>query len=258
MSVRDQAVIITGAARGHARSIAHAFAAEGARLALVDFAPLDHTVGELQQYDAEVVPFQLDLREPEPVKEMVDAVHQRFGRIDVLINCAGIVTHFRYAGTQRWPRIAELEPSFFENVIKTNLIGTFHTTRYTLPYMEAQGGGHIINFGQGNVGRGLGSRNREEVGATAYSVSKVAIRAFSQGVAGEEYRHGICVYAMGPGEQLFSDRSLTPEEVAERAAMVDLDLGKRFTIAAEGPLELSGRMVQVRDGQVVPVPDEVL
>jgi hypothetical protein len=63
---------------------------------------------------------------------------------------------------------------------------------------------------------------------------------------------------MGPGEQLFSDRSLTPEEVAERAAMVDMDLGKRFTIAAAGPMELSGRMVQVRDGKVVPVPDEVL
>jgi len=225
----------------------------------VDLAPLDNTVVELQKYDAEVVPFQLDLREPDQVKGMVDAVHQRFGRIDVQINCAGIVTHVRYAGTKRWPRIAEMEPSFFENVIKTNLCGTFLTTKYTLPYMEAQGGGHITNFGQGNVGRGLGTRNREEVGATAYSVSKLAIRAFSQGVAGEEYRHGICIYAMGLGEQLFSDRSLTPEEVAERAALVDMDLGERFTIAAEGPMELSGRMVQVarRQGRAGAGPGDV-
>jgi NAD(P)-dependent dehydrogenase (short-subunit alcohol dehydrogenase family) len=62
MSVRNKVVIITGAARGHGRSIAVTFASEGARLALVDIASLDQVTGECQQYDAEVQPFQIDLR----------------------------------------------------------------------------------------------------------------------------------------------------------------------------------------------------
>jgi len=258
LSARNKVVIITGAARGHGRSIAVTFASEGARLALVDIAPLEQVVGECQQYDADVRPFQIDLREPEQVRAMIDAVQQQYGRIDILINDAGIVTHFRYAGTQRWPRVAEMEPSFFENVIRTNLFGTFLTTKYVLPYMEAQGGGHIINFGQGNVGHGIGPTDPDQLGATAYHVSKLAIRAFSQEVAGEEFTHGVCIMAMGPGEQRFSDRSLTPEEVAERATEIDMDLGKRFVIAAEAPMEMSGRMVMVRDGKVVPTADEVL
>ncbi|MEA2641588.1 MAG: hypothetical protein QOF51_2982 [Chloroflexota bacterium] len=258
LAIRDKVVIITGAARGHGRSMAVTFASEGARLALADIAPLDQVVGECQQYEAEVRPFQLDLREPAQVRAMIDEVHKHYGRIDVLINDAGIVTHFRYAGTERWPRIAEMEPSFFDNVIRTNLFGTFLTTKYVLPYMEAQGSGHIINFGQGSVGRGIGPTDPEQLGATAYHVSKLAIRAFSQDVAGEEFAHGICIMAMGPGEQLFSDPSLTPEEVRARAAKIDMELGRRFVIAAEAPMEMSGRMVMVRDGKVVPVADEVL
>ena len=258
LSVRDKVIIITGSARGHGRSMAVAFASEGARLALVDIAPLAPVVGECQEYGAEVLPFEIDLREPEQVRAMIDEVQQHYGRIDVLINDAGIVTHFRYAGTQRWPRIADMEPSFFDNVIRTNLFGTFLTSKYALRYMEAQGSGHIINFGQGNVGRGIGPTDPDQLGATTYHVSKVAIRAFSQALAGEEYAHGICVMAMGPGEQLFSDRSLTPEEVRVRAAEIDMELGRRFVIAAEAPMEMSGRMVMVRDGKVVPVPDEVV
>src|SRR4051812_36198857 len=108
LSVRNKVVIITGAARGHGRSMAVTFASEGARLALVDIAPLARVVGECQRYEAEVLPFQTDLREPEQVRAMIDEVHQRYGRIDVLINDAGIVTHFRYAGTERWPRIVDM------------------------------------------------------------------------------------------------------------------------------------------------------
>src|SRR5688572_23390869 len=110
MSVKDKVVVITGAARGHGRSIANAFAAQGSRLALVDVAPLEQVVGECQAADAEVAGINIDLRDPEQVQSMVDEVIARYGRIDVLVNDAGIVTHFRY-GEPRWPRIAEMDPS---------------------------------------------------------------------------------------------------------------------------------------------------
>src|SRR4030095_9127281 len=156
---------------------------------------------------------------------MIEEVHQRYGRIDVLVNDAGIVTHFRY-GEPRWPRIADMEPTFFENVIRTNLFGTFLTTKYVLPYMEAQGGGHIINFGQGNIGRPV---RPVEPGAAVYHVSKLAIRDFTHEVAIEELDRNVCIVAFGPG----GPGGETPEEVRDRAAQIDMQLGKQDVMAAE-------------------------
>ena len=249
MAVKDKVVIVTGAARGHGRSIAAAFASQGAALALVDIASLDQSLADCRAHEADVVAIPTDLRQPDRVQAMVDEVHRRHGRIDVLVNDAGIVTHFRY-GEPRWPRIAEMDPSFFDNVMRTNLFGTFLTTKYVLPYMEAQGGGHIINFGQGSVGRPV---EAVEHGAAVYHVSKLAIRAFTHEVALEELDKNVCVIAFGPG----GPRGNTPEEIRDSAAQIDMDLGMRVVLAAEAPMELSGRMVAVRNGKLGLAADEI-
>lgn len=257
MSVAGKVVIVTGAARGHGRSIAVTFASEGARLALLDIAPMGQVLEECKAYDAEVMTIPTDLRDPEQVKSTIDQVHQHYGRIDVLINDAGIVTHFRY-GEPRWPKIVDMEPGFFDNIIRTNLYGTFHTTKYVLPYMEAQRAGHIVNFGQGTIGRGA---RGDEPGAAVYHVSKLAIRAFSQDVAAEERNHNICVVSFGPGGPGAGrpdQATMSPEEVRAEAARIDTDLGQRVVAVAEAPMELTGRMVTVRDGKVLPMPDEVM
>ncbi len=256
MSVRDKVVVITGAHRGHGRSIAVTFASEGAKLALMDIGSLDQTADECRAYEGEVLTFQLDLTDPKQVKAAIDQIQQHYGRIDVLVNDAGIVTHFRYAGTERWPRIGEMEPDFFDKVIRTNLIGTFHTTRYALPYMEAQGGGHIINFGQGNVGHGA---HGGPAGAAVYHTSKVAIRAFTQEVASEELDKNVCVLSFGPGGPGGDAREqMTPEEVSEAAAKIDTELGMRVVWAAEAPMELSGRMILGQGGKLELARDEVV
>src|SRR5436309_13479192 len=108
MSVRDQVVVITGAHRGHGRSIANTFAKEGSKLALIDLNSLDQTASECRAQGVEVLTFEVDLRDPQQVKSTIDQIHQHYGRIDVLVNDAGIVTHFRYSGVDRWPRIAEM------------------------------------------------------------------------------------------------------------------------------------------------------
>ncbi len=248
MAVKGKTVIVTGAARGHGRSIAVAFASQGAALALVDVAPLDHTLADCRAYEGEVVAVPTDLRRPNDVRAMVEQVHDQFGRIDVLVNDAGIVTHFRY-GEPRWPRIADMDPEFFDNVMRTNLMGTFLTTKYVLPYMEAQGGGHIINFGQGSIGRPV---ERGDPGAAVYHVSKLAIRAFTHEVAIEELDKNVCVVSFGPG----GPGGETPDEVRASAAKINMDLGMRVVAAAEAPMELTGRMVSVRDGKLALAPDE--
>jgi NAD(P)-dependent dehydrogenase (short-subunit alcohol dehydrogenase family) len=148
-----------------------------------------------------------------------------------------------------------MDPSFFDSVIRTNLYGTFLTTHFVLPQMEAQGSGHIINFGQGAVGRGIPS---DPPGAAAYHVSKLAIRAFTQEVAAEEKKYGICIISFGPGGP-GGDRAdaLTPAEVRAVAAEIDLNLGNRVVLLAEAPMNLTGRMVTVRDGKLTLAADEV-
>jgi NAD(P)-dependent dehydrogenase (short-subunit alcohol dehydrogenase family) len=258
VSVRDKSVIITGAAQGHGRSIANAFAAEGARLTLVDIAPMDQVVGECEGYEAAAIAIPTDLREPEQVRAMVEQAHQRHGRIDVLINDAGIVTHFRY-GVPTWPLIADMDPAFFDNVVRTNLGGTFLTTKYTLPHMQAQRSGHIINFGQGGVG---GGPRAGTLGSAVYATSKLAIRGFTQNVAAEVKEHGICVMSFGPGGpgavKGYNADKMSPEEVQALADQVHLDLGNQLVMLAEAPLEFTGRMVGVKDGKLVLAADEVV
>lgn len=258
MSVKDKVVIVTGGAQGVGRQIVRTFAAEGARIAIADIAPFDNVLADIKHHDVDVLPIHADVREPDRVRSLMEQVHGRFGRIDVLINDAGIVTHFQW-GIPRWPRIAEMEPDFFEKVMRTNLFGTFLCTKHALPHMEAQRAGHIINFGQGNVGRG----NREHSeGATVYHVSKVAIRAFTQEAAAEERAYNICIMSMGPGGEELNDsrRGIAtheaPEDARARMRLVEDVVSNRFIIASEAPMEFSGHMVQIRNGKVVLAPDE--
>ena len=258
MAVKDKVVLVTGGAQGVGRQIVKTFAAEGARIAIADIASFDNVLNDIKHHDVDVLPIQVDIRDPDRVRSLMEQVHNRFGRVDVLINDAGIVTHFQW-GIPRWPRIADMEPDFFDKVIRTNLIGTFFSTKYVLPYMENQRAGHIINFGQGNVGR---HGRDESPGATAYHVSKVAIRSFTEGVAAEERNYNICIMSMGPGgEELTDSRrgiatAESPEETKGNMRPVEEVVGNRFIIAAEAPMEFSGHMVNIRDGKVVLAPDE--
>jgi NAD(P)-dependent dehydrogenase (short-subunit alcohol dehydrogenase family) len=258
MAVKDKVVVITGSAQGVGRQIVRTFAAEGARLALLDIAPFDNVLADIKHHDVDVLSIHTDVREPDRVRAAMEQIHNRFGRMDVLINDAGIVTHFQWGGA-RWPRIVDMEPDFFDKVMRTNLYGTFLSAKYALPYMEAQREGHVINFGQGNVGRG----DREfSPGATVYHVSKVSIRAFTQDLAAEERDYNICIMAMGPGGEELNDprRGIAtheaPEEAKQHMRPVEDVVGNRFIIAAEAPMEFSGHMVQIRNGKVVLAPDE--
>ena len=262
MSVRGKVVIITGGAMGIGRYTARQFAAEGAKLAIADIASLETVTREIEDFNAEVLPITADLRDEEQVRALMEQVHGRYGRIDVLINDAAIVTHFQ-SGAPRWPRIKEMESSFFDNVMRTNLLGTFHTTKHVLPYMEAQNAGHIINFGQGTVRNDF---QPDSIGAAVYAVSKVSIRAFTKQVALEEKGFNICIVSMGPGggglptppgeeplRGIATDE--TPEEKRGRMRWVGDVLGDRYLLAAEAPMELSGNQITVRDGELVVADD---
>ena len=270
MSVRDKVVIITGGAMGVGRFVAGTFAAAGSKVAIADIAAIDTVCQEVTELGADVLPVHTDITRESDVKSLMQQVHGRWGRIDILINDAGINPHF-HVGSPRWPRIRDMSLEHFNKVMDTNLIGTFLCTKHVLPYMEALNAGHIINFGQGNVSEQRTPDAYVNIGTCVYNTSKVAIRAFTRHVADEEREFNVCIMSMGPGGSIDSREPERPRRSGpgipgggggivtatspewaranEGSTMVEA-VGNRYVIAAEAPIDFSGHQVVVRDGQL--------
>src|SRR5437867_8657567 len=217
--LEGQVVIITGSAGGIGRHVAKTFADERASVVVADVKPLDTISGELAAREVDYLAVPTDVRDENAVRNLVDKTLERFGRIDVLVNNAAIVTHFQW-GLPPWPRIRDMEKDFWERVIGTNLGGTFNCTKHVLPTMESQRSGHVISTMGGT----------SAIGGCAYGVSKQAVLSFTGYVAEEEREFGICVVSIGPGARIATEEA--PEEA--RARMPGSETaGNRFVLAAQ-------------------------
>lgn len=233
--------IVTGSAMGIGRYVAHRFAQDGARVVLadVDEKGLANVSSEIKAMGAEVLAVKTDVRDDDSVRKMASQVAQQFGRIDILVNDAGIVPHFQW-GNPRWPKIRDQDKAFWDKVIDTNLGGTMLCTKHVLPYMEEQRSGHIINLYGGGNG----------TGACAYVVSKDAIKTFTRFVAEEEREFNVCIVVMGPGGTIATENA--PEEARQRMPGPDI-AGDRFILGSKAPMEMAGHLLDVKDGQLVVV-----
>jgi NAD(P)-dependent dehydrogenase (short-subunit alcohol dehydrogenase family) len=232
--------IITGAAKGIGRYIAHTFAREGAKIAIadIDVERMQKTAAELREMGAQVLSIKTDVRDEDEVCSLMKQVGSHFGRIDVLVNDAAIVTHFQW-DVPRWPRVRDMGKEFWNNVIQTNLGGTFLCTKHVLPYMEAQRAGHIINL--------YGGSRPDSIGACAYCVSKDAIRTFTRFVAEEVRDWNICVIVLSPGGAIATEDA--PEEARKRMPGPEL-AGNRFVLAAQADMQFTGQQLTLKDGRL--------
>ena len=238
--LQGKVVIVTGGAKGIGRHAARTFAQERAKVVIadVDKERLRRASGELGQL-TDILAINVDVREEDDVKKMVDEVAKRFGGIDVLINNAAIVPHFAW-GIPRWPRIRDMEKEFWERVIQTNLGGTLLCTKQVLPHMEARRSGHIINlYGGGGV---------KPSGACAYVVTKQAIRTFTRYVAEEVRESNVCVVIFSPRVPIATEGA--PEEALRRLPGPEI-LGSGFLLAAELPMDSTGQCFAYQDGKLV-------
>jgi 3-oxoacyl-[acyl-carrier protein] reductase len=235
MSLQGKSVVVTGSAKGIGRYIAQGFAQEGAKVAIMDIdeARLQQTLAEIEDFGGEAMAVNASVRDEERVRSAMAEVAERFGGIDVLINDAGIVPHFQWGGP-RWPAVKDMDQSFWQHVLGTNLGGTFLCSKHAVPYMERAGGGHIVNL--------YGGGGKSPAGALAYVVSKEAIVVFSEYHAEEVRDANICVVAISPGGAIATEDA--PEEARSRMPGPDL-AGRRFLLAAEAPMEMSGHLLDL-------------
>lgn len=174
--------LITGAAGGIGAAIAHAYAAEGATLALTDrdAERLRDVASELPEDTTVHV---ADLAEPESVRETVDAVVAAHGGVDVLVNAAGILTEVP---------LVEMDLRTWQQMIDVDLTSVFLACRLVVPLMLENGGGRVVNVASqlGQVGG---------VGLTHYSAAKAGVIGFTKALAREVSARGVLVNAIAPG-----------------------------------------------------------
>jgi 3-oxoacyl-[acyl-carrier protein] reductase len=187
MKLEGQVAIVTGAAKGLGQAISLRLAGEGADLALAarEAPPLEALAGDVRGLGRRALVVPTDVRDEAAVRAMVEAAVDSFGRVDILVNCAGTT------GPIETP-VQEIKVEDWDEVLAVNLRGTFLPTKHVAPIMLARGRGKIVNIAGTSGLRGYKLR-------AAYSSSKWAIRGFTRTVALELGPHGINVNCVAPG-----------------------------------------------------------
>ena len=180
-SMKDQVAVITGAASGLGLAISKKLASEGVKLALLDIADKIPTEFE---HNSNVNYYKSDVTNEGEVKNSIQAIHADFGRIDILVNSAGIT-----GKTNTKSHLTETDN--LSKVFEINFMGSYFTSKYVLPYMLDQQYGRILHIASiaGKEGN---------AGMLAYSASKAAVIGMTK-VQGKEYaENGITVNALAP------------------------------------------------------------
>lgn len=178
-------ILITGASSGIGKELARILAKDGAKLFLGARREdkLKNIVAEIRQNNG-IADYQiLDVTDIESVRKFTDKAINLYGKIDVLINNAGVMllSNVRESLIEDWYKM-----------INVNLVGVLNMTSAILPHMKKQYNGHIINIGST-------ASYRVSPGSSIYSATKYAVRAFSDGLRKEETNNGIKVTLIAPG-----------------------------------------------------------
>ena len=192
--------IVTGAARGNGRGIATLFAAEGASVVCADVRKPEPA------YDNDAMVFQkADITRSVEVKALVDFTVERFGRLDTMVNNAGIEIE---GGTYTAETLPE---DVWDKVINVNLSGVFLGAKHAIPAMRESGGGSIINLG--SISGFFG-----EHGMPAYNASKGGVHMLTRSIAVDHGPDGIRCNAICPGWILTEMTTQLFDHAADRQA----------------------------------------
>ena len=186
MDFTNKVVLVTGAGRGIGRAIAETFAAHGARVAANDISPdnLHQTVQRISQVGGTAKDYVVDVAKKMPVQAMVEQILDEWGRIDILINNAGVEPHAPLLNLDAWD---------WQRTLDVNLSGPFFTMQTVGRVMRTQGSGVMLNIAS-IAGRAHGLKDR-----SAYVASKMGLIGLTREAARELAAYNIRVNAVCPG-----------------------------------------------------------
>lgn len=199
MPLRNRTALITGGSRGIGKGIAQGLAQEGVRIAIsyrANKTAAQATLRTLQAQGAECFAVEADATNPDKVQFLMDAVLERFGRLDILVN---------NVGEFNWKLVADTSADEWQKVIASNLYSVLHASKAAIPAMRRQHWGRIINLGAVGAERAFGQGT-----ISAYAAAKAAVVSFSRSLAIEEAKNGITVNVINPSN--IDERELTADE----------------------------------------------
>ncbi len=189
MRFKDRIAIVTGAGskRGIGRTTALTLAREGADVVVgdLDLQGAEAVVAEIKALGRRSLAVKVDVSKQEDISRLVQRVLDQFGRIDVLVNNAGITQPIK---------VLDMTEADWDRIITTNLKGTFLCSKAVLPAMIKQGYGRIVNLSSVSAKRGGGV-----FGGAHYSAAKAGILGFAKALAREVAGYGITVNSVAPG-----------------------------------------------------------
>ncbi|MGD1995240.1 MAG: beta-ketoacyl-ACP reductase [Anaerolineae bacterium] len=247
MELEGKVAIVTGGTRGIGRAIALDLTANGADVAFsyrksaelaVDLTQIIQGMGRRS------LAVQADVSDFDDAQQMVERVLDQFGRVDILINNAGL----------NWDGVVwKMAEEQWDRVIEVDLKGAFNYTRAVTPILREQGSGKIVNITSINGLRG-------KFGQTNYSAAKAGVIGFTKACARELGRYNINVNAVAPGLIETEMVQAAPEKVRERA-LAEIVLGRLGTpeevawvvtfLCTEKARHITGQVIQVDGGQYI-------
>ena len=260
MRLRDKVALITGGAAGIGKATAERFAEEGARVVICD---VNEELGQatVRALGLEASPatspghsfYKVDVTDRNAVQEWVDDVVERYGRIDVLVNNAGILRDATLVKVKDGELVRQMSEADFDLVIAVNLKGVFNCTQAVAPYMIRQGGGVVLNATSvvgldGNFGQ------------TNYVATKAGVIGMTKVWARELGPNNIRVNAVAPGPTATEMVRSMPQKILdgfrERTPLGRLgqprDIANAYLfLASDEASYISGAVLRVDGGIVV-------